>query len=129
MASTWRSPASVVIFIIPPRNGEGDHRRWWRGALAQMLRYGARAPPPCFAWSPSPDGGGSCRLSSSHQCFRFVVHRADDVVRLEDHVGVRRARRDHRETVGEFGDAAVRSEEHTSELQSLMRIPYADFCL
>src|SRR3546814_9900178 len=25
--------------------------------------------------------------------------------------------------------AAVRSEEHTSELQSLMRIPYADFCL
>src|SRR3546814_1403985 len=26
-------------------------------------------------------------------------------------------------------DMAVRSEEHTSELQSLMRISYADFCL
>src|SRR3546814_9791161 len=26
-------------------------------------------------------------------------------------------------------DRAVRSEEHTSELQSLMRISYADFCL
>src|SRR3546814_4603961 len=27
------------------------------------------------------------------------------------------------------GDGAVRSEEHTSELQSLMRISYAVFCL
>src|SRR3546814_1491856 len=27
------------------------------------------------------------------------------------------------------GEAARRSEEHTSELQSLMRIPYAVFCL
>src|SRR3546814_3363702 len=30
-------------------------------------------------------------------------------------------------TAGEFGD--LRSEEHTSELQSLMRISYAVFCL
>src|SRR3546814_6739939 len=29
----------------------------------------------------------------------------------------------------EIGGAAVRSEEHTSELQSLMRISYAVFCL
>src|SRR3546814_2198811 len=28
-----------------------------------------------------------------------------------------------------FADASVRSEEHTSELQSLMRISYAVFCL
>src|SRR3546814_7680744 len=28
-----------------------------------------------------------------------------------------------------FGDAVIRSEEHTSELQSLMRISYAVFCL
>src|SRR3546814_8966158 len=28
-----------------------------------------------------------------------------------------------------FGDARIRSEEHTSELQSLMRISYAVFCL
>src|SRR3546814_6092712 len=28
-----------------------------------------------------------------------------------------------------FGQAAFRSEEHTSELQSLMRISYAVFCL
>src|SRR3546814_7055256 len=31
--------------------------------------------------------------------------------------------------VGSFVDAAMRSEEHTSELQSLMRISYAVFCL
>src|SRR3546814_7788447 len=30
---------------------------------------------------------------------------------------------------GYFSTAAVRSEEHTSELQSLMRISYAVFCL
>src|SRR3546814_6376265 len=28
-----------------------------------------------------------------------------------------------------YGDASLRSEEHTSELQSLMRISYAVFCL
>src|SRR3546814_2752689 len=33
------------------------------------------------------------------------------------------------ETVLEAGDEAARSEEHTSELQSLMRISYAVFCL
>src|SRR3546814_5321020 len=32
-------------------------------------------------------------------------------------------------TVGTIGAAAIRSEEHTSELQSLMRISYAVFCL
>src|SRR3546814_1420936 len=29
----------------------------------------------------------------------------------------------------DFNDELIRSEEHTSELQSLMRISYADFCL
>src|SRR3546814_7574453 len=31
--------------------------------------------------------------------------------------------------IRDFGRCAVRSEEHTSELQSLMRNPYAVFCL
>src|SRR3546814_15562145 len=31
--------------------------------------------------------------------------------------------------VGELGEVQRRSEEHTSELQSLLRISYADFCL
>src|SRR3546814_1944570 len=33
------------------------------------------------------------------------------------------------ETVGQVAAQALRSEEHTSELQSLMRISYAVFCL
>src|SRR3546814_7042095 len=33
------------------------------------------------------------------------------------------------EDFSEYVDAGVRSEEHTSELQSLMRISYAVFCL
>src|SRR3546814_4434395 len=33
------------------------------------------------------------------------------------------------EQVADDGAAAIRSEEHTSELQSLMRISYAVFCL
>src|SRR3546814_1850366 len=33
------------------------------------------------------------------------------------------------DSVDNLGDAFVRSEEHTSELQSLMRISYAVFCL
>src|SRR3546814_1331319 len=32
-------------------------------------------------------------------------------------------------TSGAWRDTAIRSEEHTSELQSLMRISYAVFCL
>src|SRR3546814_4926968 len=32
-------------------------------------------------------------------------------------------------TIGTFRDRLIRSEEHTSELQSLMRISYAVFCL
>src|SRR3546814_6742130 len=35
----------------------------------------------------------------------------------------------HREAVAQLADHRVRSEEHTSELQSLMRISYAVFCL
>src|SRR3546814_1930724 len=54
----------------------------------------------------------------------------------EDHVGVldpgdRHAERFGAGAVGPvvLGAAVVRSEEHTSELQSLMRISYAVFCL
>src|SRR3546814_8235382 len=48
---------------------------------------------------------------------RFLLR---EVQHLHQHLGRLRA--------GE-GVAAVRSEEHTSELQSLMRISYAVFCL
>src|SRR3546814_3715093 len=44
-------------------------------------------------------------------------------------LGAGRARRARRRDLEVHQDVAVRSEEHTSELQSLMRISYAVFCL
>src|SRR3546814_10118078 len=52
------------------------------------------------------------------------------VLRLQDHEGIGNVRR-HR-VGGDLGGTGLgkhRSEEHTSELQSLMRISYAVFCL
>src|SRR3546814_8878780 len=49
----------------------------------------------------------------------------DQVVTYE----VAQARRVIRPVLGRLGARALRSEEHTSELQSLMRISYAVFCL
>src|SRR3546814_3975241 len=62
--------------------------------------------------------------------FALDVHddRHDEIV----HVLAEQGRAEHRTTVEIPFDAKVvlpRSEEHTSELQSLMRISYAVFCL
>src|SRR3546814_6846817 len=62
-------------------------------------------------------------------------HRDDDRDHEGDRALDRRGRRGERaftarrEFVGEEEDEQRRSEEHTSELQSLMRISYAVFCL
>src|SRR3546814_2614112 len=56
---------------------------------------------------------------------RNIGRHADrDAARAVDEQ-VREARREHRRLLA----ARIRSEEHTSELQSLMRISYAVFCL
>src|SRR3546814_5159837 len=51
-----------------------------------------------------------------------IEHRAHNAVLLDDHALVNAAR-------SVAHDNVLRSEEHTSELQSLMRISYAVFCL
>src|SRR3546814_4166659 len=70
----------------------------------------------------------ACAQFGGHPTVRKLVHR--------DHVALER--RQLRLPGGDGGDieahgraqpAAARSEEHTSELQSLMRISYAVFCL
>src|SRR3546814_1790075 len=63
----------------------------------------------------------------------LVDHLADDL-RLQRIAVVRAERQAHAcveqaQVVVDLGDGADRSEEHTSELQSLMRISYAVFCL
>src|SRR3546814_1752075 len=79
---------------------------------AQLLA--AQGLGPIFAHAVIPD-----RIEGA-----FVVcHRHDrhiDVVRVQDEEG-----RDEGRDIG----LGLRSEEHTSELQSLMRISYAVFCL
>src|SRR3546814_3235566 len=60
---------------------------------------------------------------------RLTVDGDDDIARSQACLGSRRIRLnglDHHATIDIGG---VRSEEHTSELQSLMRISYAVFCL
>src|SRR3546814_14026524 len=57
--------------------------------------------------------------------------KAELVVQVDIH-GLARAQRDLiavAQALGDGNHAGIRSEEHTSELQSLMRISYAVFCL
>src|SRR3546814_3146592 len=106
--SDWSSVVcSADLIAGPPRHGEGDQRSWWRGTGPHPPHLTARAPPPCCAWSPSPVGGGSLRPPSQRppRIFRGPAFGLAVDPRL------------------------ARSEEHTSELQSLMRISYAVFCL
>src|SRR3546814_10517221 len=60
---------------------------------------------------------------------QVVVDAARDQIAVEAHV-VDLAHGDHdRARLADFGQRVDRPEEHTSELQSLMRISYAVFCL
>src|SRR3546814_1570271 len=70
---------------------------------------------------------GSCvdsaRLLSSRLCLRRLVHSP----RSDRESTAKAFRNRHADARG--GSGRGRSEEHTSELQSLMRISYAVFCL
>src|SRR3546814_2779243 len=66
---------------------------------------------------------GKARENIHTQCFGLFAQPAGDVAKLDDVVAV------ILETGGQQPVGRWRSEEHTSELQSLMRISYAVFCL
>src|SRR3546814_1370408 len=91
--------------------------------LRKPLRLGGSALDACLG--DMKRGGPEIGTARHRACLEFVQHR---VVEGAPPVGgqrrlVRRRRRVQRRI------AAARSEEHTSELQSLMRISYAVFCL
>src|SRR3546814_10041972 len=65
----------------------------------------------------------SCEMAPQH-LHLLSVFEADDVIGLH-----RRPDRHRRLLLTLGSSASSRSEEHTSELQSLMRISYAVFCL
>src|SRR3546814_3353238 len=94
----------------------------------------------------SSDLPGGARLDLDVGQFAEVRHRVDRQIRLvflhpldlmfdepeaRRRVDEGRAEDRHVMLIGELDEAVVllRSEEHTSELQSLMRISYAVFCL
>src|SRR3546814_13944943 len=68
-------------------------------------------------------GSGHAQQHAVHHARQPVAHAAHDRRRPRQHPGHRHP------DAGAVGGAELRSEEHTSELQSLMRISYAVFCL
>src|SRR3546814_8415798 len=67
------------------------------------------------------------QLKQTGRNFALVV--VAEAVRTEDGEAVRQSQAAGVSTYGGIGHYLARSEEHTSELQSLMRISYAVFCL
>src|SRR3546814_2341806 len=102
----------------------------------RRVQYGGRSLHP-----PLP--GRSARRAADGRCLSYrraaaaILPRCGDggLERGGDHPAVaalaalRRYRSDRRELGGDGRLDGLRSEEHTSELQSLMRISYAVFCL
>src|SRR3546814_9627814 len=72
------------------------------------------------------------RLADDRGILADIHHQDDRQLAREQHGRARRHDPERQldvEHAGEIGLEEMRSEEHTSELQSLMRISYADFCL
>src|SRR3546814_3998097 len=89
---------------------------------------------PQFVHRPRAAGDGDEAVGEIGEALLPLVHRLDDVEFGEAamrHLGVDERLRDHPDHLAAGVERAVgdRSEEHTSELQSLMRISYAVFCL
>src|SRR3546814_1643675 len=82
--------------------------RGWTSAPVRVRRTSRAAPTTAAGSAHGPAARASARAVAVHQGWRPAVR--------------------GRETRAESG-VADRSEEHTSELQSLMRISYAVFCL
>src|SRR3546814_8337945 len=89
--------------------------RWQREALTEGLMTQRRCPSTTrFASGPPPHrcatGGSATTVPHPPRPPHLAASRPDDYSRS-------------------MSDAKIRSEEHTSELKSLMRISYAVFCL
>src|SRR3546814_3058153 len=94
-----RSTRTDTLFPYPPL---------FRSLLLRPQREGDVPHDPCL---PAGHAGARRRLDRQHGLGRLVAARPAQPLRLRRQQG------------------GGRSEEHTSELQSLMRISYAVFCL
>src|SRR3546814_5198173 len=84
--------------------------------------FPARPPSLGFGFSESPSGNACCASGSTALFFAMSCERFMSIRFLF-------SQSDHPATQGSDASVFERSEEHTSELQSLMRISYAVFCL
>src|SRR3546814_2954940 len=101
---------------------------------APLLR-GPWAVPPRSCRHEQADRLRGDALTATDEAQRFAG-RGLDADRVDVDTKVLRDQRAHRigmrtdlRPLADHGDVGVRSEEHPSELQSLMRISYAVFCL
>src|SRR3546814_8752735 len=104
-------------------------------AVAVAVESSLHAADEAEAAGIADDGIGLQRGEPAEEVGRDLAHVLEDALLLDDLDGLQRRRAAHRMAGG--GVAVVeqqvrarprRSEEHTSELQSLMRISYAVFC-
>src|SRR3546814_3889874 len=104
----------TTLFRSPPPARGGPPRarcvtpRGWCGSVAQLVEQATFNREV-----PGSNPGGPTTFS--HRCESFTRAASPFAARIL--------------RASEFPDRANRSEEHTSELQSLMRISYAVFCL
>src|SRR3546814_5912467 len=89
---------------------------WQQGAVdPDRVRYDVEERAKLEGWSSS-------LVRTLLDCYRPILE-------VKPAFGVRAPAMREDLTLGEMVHVGVRSEEHTSELQSLMRISYAGFCL
>src|SRR3546814_9181807 len=96
-------------------------------AVCTVLRLETLTPSPARADRLRSRRLPSCGYESTERLAQYG--RQGAVLRCRRLCGLPQARRGPCRRTPETGDRRDRSEEHTSELQSLMRISYAVFCL
>src|SRR3546814_1551382 len=104
----------------PPFNGSRGRPALLRGPSYGIARRGAAENDPVL---PVHGAHGPTCLSTGRHCSAGSGPRTG----VHTHVTRTRGRHLHRKIA--FEPKTLRSEEHTSELQSLMRNSYAVFCL
>src|SRR3546814_2013801 len=99
---------------------------WSSDVCSSDLVFPTLAPPPYAEYCAALIDGGVRVVETAGQraADHFAQLKANGVKIIHKCTAVRHALAAER-----LGVDAVRSEEHTSELQSLMRISYAVFCL
>src|SRR3546814_6381883 len=124
-------PDPVSESAVEPKT-KGDHDKR-STALARLA-----AEDPSFRVSSDPESGQTVIKGMGELHLEIIIDRMKREFKVDANIGAPQVA--YRETITrpttidythkkQTGGSGQRSEEHTSELQSLMRISYAVFCL